>query len=210
MLRKFSLVSILTVLFFCLFLSACAGKNEVTKVLPERTALSLSLQNSEYKLQPTDVLKISVHEQPDLDTTTRVTTKGYIAFPLIGEVKAAGITVRDLQAEIKRLLEKDYLTTAQVNVFIEEYHERKVSVIGEVKNPGSYSMPAERSATLLEVISLAGGFTKDADENGTRIIRVQDGQTKTIAITVSDIKKGKKQDIVIEPEDVVAVPESFF
>ena len=210
MLHKKDLTYLLAALILSLLFISCAEKSEITKYVPERTALSLSSQSSEYKLQPTDVLKISVHEQPDLDTTTRVTTKGYITCPLIGEVKASGITVRELQAEIKKLLEKDYLTTAQVNVFIEGYHARQVSVIGEVKNPGSYSIPAERNATLLEVISLAGGFTKDAAENGTRIIRVQDGETKTIGVPVSDIKKGRKQDIVIEPEDVVAVPESFF
>ena len=173
-------------------------------------AKDLSIQGTEYKLQATDVLKITVHEQPDLDTNTRITTNGYITFPLVGEVRAEGITVRELQTRIKNLLERDYLTTAQVHVFIEQYRIKQVSVIGEVNNPGKYDMPAERDTTLLEAIALAGGFTKDANENGTQIIRVRNSETKTIAAKVSDIKKGRVKDVVIEPEDIISVPESFF
>jgi polysaccharide export outer membrane protein len=128
----------------------------------------------------------------------------------VGEVKAEGITVRELHARIKSLLEKDYLTTAQVLVFIEQYRIKQVSVIGEVNTPGKYDMTAERDTTLLEAIALAGGFTKDANENGTKIIRVRDGKTRTIEARVSDIKKGRIQDVVIEPEDIISVPESFF
>jgi len=169
-------------------------------------------QSPEYRLQPTDVLKITVHDQSDLDTTTRITAEGFITFPLIGKVKAEGLTVRELEAEIKKLLELDYLVTAQVLIFIQGYHTRQVSVLGEVNLPGKYDMPEEKSITLLQAIAMAGGFTKDADINQTQIMRVKDGQTKTIIVRVSDItKKGQKdQDIAIEPEDVIFVPESFF
>jgi polysaccharide biosynthesis/export protein len=176
------------------------------------TASPCLAQRPEYKLQPTDVLKINVHEHSDLATTARITSEGYITFPLIGKVKADGLTVRELEAEIKDLLELDYLVTAQVIVFIQEYHARQVSVIGEVNNPGKYDMPKEKSITLLEAIALAGGFTKDADINKTQIMRVKDGDTQTIVIKVSDItRRGQRdQDIEIEPEDIIFVPESFF
>lgn len=204
------------ILFASLFFLSCAEKIDSLKSSQEELAYSKTKligrapKNTEYKLQATDVLKITVHEHPDLDTSTRITTNGYITFPLVGEVKAEGITVRELQARIKYLLEKDYLTTAQVHVFIEQYRIKQVSVIGEVNTPGKYDMTAERDTTLLEAIALAGGFTKDANENGTKIIRVRDGKTKTIEVRVSDIKKGRMQDIVIEPEDIISVPESFF
>ena len=184
----------------------------ISIILILAATVSFATQQTEYKLQPTDVLTISVHDHTDLYTTTRITADGYITFPLIGKVKAQGLSVRELETVIKSLLELDYLVTAQVIVFIQEYRARQVSVIGEVNNPGKYDMPGERTITLLEAIALAGGFTKDADINKTRVMRVKDGETTTIIIRVSDItRKGQKdQDIIIEPEDVIFVPESFF
>ncbi|MCK9554452.1 polysaccharide biosynthesis/export family protein [bacterium] len=169
-------------------------------------------QSTEYKLQATDVLKITVHEQPDLTTQTRVTADGNITFPLIGTLYVKGLTVQELENTIKELLEKDYLVSAQVLIFIEEYHPRQVSVLGEVKNPGKYDMPDEKETTLLEAVAMAGGFTKDASVNTTRIMRMENGEKKTIIIPVKDItQKGQKEkDIVIRPGDVIFVPESFF
>ena len=169
-------------------------------------------QKTEYRLQPADVIEITVHDQPDLMTTARITADGNITFPLINKVKAKGLTVGELEASIKRLLELDYLVTAPVIVFIKEYHVRQVSVLGEVNNPGTYNMPEERNVTLLEAIALAGGFNKDADIDKTKVMRIKDGEKTTTIIKVSDItKRGKRdQDIEIKPEDVIFVSESFF
>ena len=169
-------------------------------------------QKAEYKLQPTDILKITVHEQPDLTTKTRVTADGYITFPLLGKINVEALTVQELERTIKDLLEKDYLVNAQVLVFIEEYHPRQVSVIGEVNAPGKYDMPEEKDMTLLEIIAMAGGFTEDAKITDARIMRVKDGEKITIKVNVKDItEKGqKKKDIVLEADDIVFVPESFF
>ena len=167
-------------------------------------------QKAEYKLQQTDVLQITVHEHPDLTTKTRVTADGYITFPLLGKVNAEGLTLQELEKELKDLLEKDYLVNAQVVIFIEEYHPRQVSVLGEVNTPGKYDMPYEKDMTVLEAIAMAEGFTKDADINNTRIIRVKDGEKITIKVRVKDITNKKEKDIVLEPDDMVFVPESFF
>ena len=93
----------------------------------------VSAEKAEYKLQPTDVLSITVHQQPDLTTKTRVTTDGYITFPLLGKIKVKGMTVQELEREIKDLLEKEYLINAQTLVFIEEYHPKQISVIGDYR-----------------------------------------------------------------------------
>jgi len=173
---------------------------------------SARAQKAEYKLQSTDVLKITVHEQDDLTTMARVTSDGYITFPLLGKIKTEGITVQELEANIKELLEADYLVTAQVLVFIEEYHPSQVSVMGEVEAPGKFDLPDEKDMTLLEAIAMAGGFTEDANVNGTKVMRTENGEKKTITIKVRDItQKGQKEkDIVLKPDDIVFVPESFF
>jgi len=168
--------------------------------------------STEYKLQSTDVIIITVHSQPDLTTKTRVTSEGYITFPLLGKVMVQGLTVQELEQKIKALLEKDYLVNAQVVVFIEEYHPRQVSVIGEVKTPGKFDMPVEKNLTLMQAIAMAGGFTKHADITKTRIMRVSGEDKKTILVNVKDItERGEKdKDVALSPEDMVFVPESFF
>ena len=84
-------------------------------------------------------------------------------------------------------------------------------IIGQVKGPGSYNMP-EHDLTLVEAIGMAGGFTRIASRNSTRIIRVEDGVEKIIKVKVDEITSaGKKiQDVVIKPGDIIVVPESFF
>ncbi|MFH1488294.1 MAG: polysaccharide biosynthesis/export family protein [Pseudomonadota bacterium] len=84
-------------------------------------------------------------------------------------------------------------------------------IIGQVKSPGSYAL-TERDITLVEAISLAGGFTKIAARNRTRIIRVEEGVEKIIEVKVDAITDaGKKiQDVLIQANDVIVVPESFF
>jgi len=170
-------------------------------------------QTSQYKLQSTDALTIKVHGHEDLTTKTRVSTDGYITFPLLGKVAMGGLTVQELEEKLKMLLEKDYLVSAPVVVFIETYRLRQVSVLGEVKKPGKFDMPEEKDMTLLDAIAMAQGFSKDALLTKVEVIRIQkDGTRKTIKINVKDItKKNKKENnIVLEPDDIVVVPESFF
>ena len=100
------------------------------------------------------------------------------------------------------LMDKDllYIPTAE-----------HIYIIGQVKSPGSYTMP-EGEITLVGAIGMAGGFTRIAARNKTRIIRLEDGVEKIIEVKVDAITKaGKKiQDVPIKPGDVIVVPESFF
>jgi polysaccharide biosynthesis/export protein len=84
-------------------------------------------------------------------------------------------------------------------------------IIGQVKNPGSYAF-SNGGVTLVQAISKAGGFTQIASRNKTRIIRVEKGVEKIINVKVDAITRaGKKiQDVIIRPDDIIIVPESFF
>ena len=169
-------------------------------------------QNTQYKLQPTDVINITVHGQPDLATKTRLTADGFITFPLVGKVHAQGLTVQELELKLKELLEKDYLVKAEVLIFIDAYHPRQVSVMGEVNKPGKFDITGEKDLTLMQAVAMAEGFSKHADVTKTRVMRVEGGEKKTIVINVKDItdKGAKDKDIVLQPDDIVYVPESFF
>ena len=166
----------------------------------------------EYSLQAEDVLNITVHEQPDLATRTRISADGNITFPLLGTVEAAGLTIRELENKLTAFLKEDYLVSPQVIVYIAEYSLKQVSVIGCVNNPGKYDMLHEKETTVLQAIAMAGGFTRVAAINGTRVLRTEDGEEKTIFVKIKDItQKGEKdKDIPLKPNDIVFVPESFF
>ncbi len=166
----------------------------------------------EYKIETGDVLKITVYEQPDLTTKARVGSKGEIAFLLLGNVYLSGLTTSEAEEKITSLLKEDYLVNPQVNVFIEEYHPKKVFVMGFVNKPGEYEIFKDRPTTVVEVITMAGGFKQGAAQNGTKIIRIEDGVQVTIPIKITDItnKGDKEKDISLKAGDVIVVPESFF
>ncbi|MBZ0280925.1 MAG: polysaccharide export protein [Anaerolineae bacterium] len=169
-------------------------------------------QGGNYRIQAEDVLKITVYEHDDLETRARVSSNGEISFPLLEKVQVADRTVQEIEQKLTTALEKDYLVSAQVQVFIEEYHAKQVTVLGAVEKPGRYEIHREKETTVLEAIAMAGGFTKVASQNGTRIIRTRDDKEEAIPIRVTDItKKGKQeQNIIVQAGDIVYVPESFF
>jgi len=168
--------------------------------------------SDEYRVDVGDILLITVYEQPDLTAKVRVGSMGQITFPLLGTVQIKGFTISDIESEIQALLEKDYLVNPQVNVFIEEYRVEKVFVMGFVNRPGEYELFKDRSTTVLEAITMAGGFKEGAALNGTKVIRIEDGLEVTIPIRITDItKKGDKiKDIAVNAGDIIVVPESFF
>ena len=164
-----------------------------------------------YKISKGDVLEISVYEEEDLSGEFEVKEGGTITYPLLGSVKVEGLTKLAIEEKLTTLLEKDYLVEPHVRVKMEEYHERTVLVLGSVKNPGSYEFPEDRPLTLLQVISMAGGYTRYASVKGTRIITtLPSGKKKTIDPKINDIIKGRKEDFELKPDDVVMVPERFF
>ncbi len=165
----------------------------------------------EYRVQPEDVLQITVYEEPDLTTRARVSSDGQINIPLLGQINITAMTVGEIQEKITKALGEDYLVNPQVQVFVAEYRPRNVFVTGSVSNPGSYSLAAGKRTTIMEVIAMAGGFRQNASINSTRIIRIQNNKETTIVVKAKDIVKGdKRKDVEILPDDVVFVPESIF
>ena len=92
----------------------------------------------EYTIGPRDVLGVAVWGQSDLSRDYGVDPDGYIPFPLIGRVKAAGSTPKELAAHLTELLGKDYLVNPQVIVWVKEYLSQQVQVLGAAEKPGVY------------------------------------------------------------------------
>ena len=167
--------------------------------------------SGEYEIGPENALLINVYYGRDknLERKVRVSSDGYITFPLLGKVKVMGSTISELENQLTQLLGEDYLVNPQVSVYIEEYST--VAILGQVKEPGSFEIKGK--LTVVELISMAGGFTKIADTNNVKVIRTEpDGSKRTISVRVNDIiNKGKEEaDIQLKPKDIVTVGESFF
>lgn len=177
----------------------------------EQALLKAQTTAETYKISSADLLEISVYQEKDLERKVRVGPDGMITFPLIGAVKVGGLSVPEAEQAILGRLRK-FLINPQVSVFVKEYGNKIIYVLGEVAKPGSYSLPTEATLTVLEAISLAGGFTQYAAGDRTRIIRKASGKRETLSVNVSDITKrsDKTQDLPLQPNDVVFVPETMF
>ncbi|HNX69109.1 MAG TPA: polysaccharide biosynthesis/export family protein [Candidatus Omnitrophota bacterium] len=170
-----------------------------------------SSQSSEYQIGPENALQIDVYygKNENISQKVRVSSAGAINYPLVGEVQVVGLTVAQLQEKLRELLEKDYLVNPQVTVFIEEYST--VSIMGEVKKPGVY--PIKGRLTVVELISLAEGFSKIASPNKVKVIHtLPDGTREEVVVKVRDIMNkhaGDKDNVTLRSGDVVIVPESL-
>lgn len=165
----------------------------------------------DYRLSGGDLLKVTVLGEDDMDREIRVSQNGTITYPLVGSVKVGALTTAEAEATLAKGL-ADFLQAPQVTVFIKEYGNKKVYVFGQVKKPGAIELPAETKLTVLEAISQSEGFTQIAASDSTRVVRMVDGKSRTYIIEVSAItKRGEKdKDMILEPNDIVFVPESMF
>ena len=114
----------------------------------------------EYRIGPEDVLRVTVFEAPALNRSLRVSARGEISMPLLGTVKAAGLTPRELELVLQELFRRTYMKDPHVGIFVSEMRSHPVSVFGAVERPGVFQL--RRTRTLLEVLSMAGGLADDA------------------------------------------------
>lgn len=165
----------------------------------------------EYRISAHDLLEVIIFQEDELTRKLRVSASGMVTLPLIGALKVGGLTLIEAENLVAQKLANGYLVDPQVTMFVKEYYSKKVYILGQVKHPGSYEIPAERGLTVLEAIALAGGFTNVAAADRTRILRTTPETPETILVKASDITKGdKSKDILLEPNDIVFVPETLF
>ena len=151
-----------------------------------------------YKLGPNDRLRITVFGQPTLTGEYTLDGNGVLAFPLIGNVPASGMTTQQLQKTIAGKLEPDYLINPSVSA--EVVTRRPFFIIGEVQKPGNY--PYVPDMTALNAVAMAGGFTYRARKNDYYIKRL-DKDGKMVRIEAS-------AGTVLRPGDTLEVRERYF
>jgi polysaccharide export outer membrane protein len=164
--------------------------------------------NPNYVIGPEDVLYIQVWREEALTRTVPVRSDGMISLPLINEVEASGLTPLQLK---ERLTEKfkNFIDNPNVTVIVTEANSFKVFVTGQVRNPGVYRLRTE--TTLLQIISLAGDFTNEADPKKIVIIRREHGEDKRLEVNYWEIIDGVNlgSNYVLRPGDTVVVPFRF-
>ena len=116
----------------------------------------------EYRIGAEDVLEINVFSAPELNRQVRVSEDGDISLPLLGEVRAAGLTPIELESSLQELLRRRYMKDPHVSVFVREMQSHSLSVIGAVRRPGTFQVRGPK--TLLETLSLAEGLSDDAGD----------------------------------------------
>jgi polysaccharide export outer membrane protein len=168
-------------------------------------AAATSVDAASYRLGPEDVLEISVWREDALKREVLVRPDGGISYPLIGDVQAAGKTVNELRQEITKRLEK-FVPDAAVSVTVLKTGSQKIYVLGKVTKPGEF--PVGRTVDVLQALSMAGGLTQFADQNGIRVVR-RDGDRQTVLpFEYGRVVRGEnlQQNILLRAGDVVVVP----
>lgn len=183
---------------------------------------SVSTEASEYTIGPQDLLDVEVFGMPELTKTVRVSSDGTIVLALLGRVRAAGLTDEQLRQQLETQYGKTYLQNPQVAVYVREVHSRPVSVTGAVDHPGLFQLP--EGATLIDVISLAGGLNRTTTPAGRSIYVVRKGEfvfdripeglrlvtPEKVEIDADRLFFARNQDlnIPIKPHDIITISQA--
>ncbi|MDP6376432.1 MAG: polysaccharide biosynthesis/export family protein [Pseudomonadales bacterium] len=158
-----------------------------------------------YRISPEDVLEISVWKEPDLQRKVVVRPDGGLSFPLAGDMRAAGLTPIELEANITEKL-REYIPEAVVTVSVVEIKGLRIYVTGKVRSPGQYVVG--RYVDVLQALTMAGGLTTFADANDIRVIRREGDVEAVYQFDYNEVENGENlsQNIVLHTDDVVVVP----
>ena len=185
----------------CLALTACGGgsRNYRTPPPPEEdTSIGVG-----------DVFQVEVIGEEELDGQYRVSRDGTIHFPYLGRVEVSGLEAPEVAEALSQgLVSGGFFRNPQVRVFVSESNSRRVSVMGEVQSPGTF--PVTSGLGVVEVISLAGGFTAMARQGNVRVTRRENGEARTYRVPVDDITSGTEPDFPVRAGDIVYVEQRPF
>jgi polysaccharide export outer membrane protein len=152
---------------------------------------------------PGDLFDVRVFGETELSATYTVDADGTISFPLLNRIMVQGKTPAEVEKEITTGLADGFIKNPQVTVTPREYRSKKITVVGMVKQPGTFQYT--ENMTIVEAISRAGGFVPLSRKNAVKVTRKVNGKSFTVA--VDDINRGKAPNFLLRPGDEIYVPE---
>ncbi|MBX3737814.1 MAG: polysaccharide export protein [Candidatus Didemnitutus sp.] len=194
-----------SLVFACWAACAAYAVEDPSGVKPASTAV-------DYILQPLDLLRIVVFQEPDLERQVRISQEYAINLPLIGSVDLRGKSVRQAEELIRARYDADFLKNPQITITVMEYTPRTVQVLGAVNQPGAIAFTPEQQMTIMEAIARAGGQARIADIRRVRLTRqMAEGKTEIFTINLDDLMKGAstekwpllKGDVIFVPERIL-------
>jgi len=195
----------ISVLCVCLFLLCRAN------TYSQSSAQQVNISQLSHVLVPGEFIQIKVFQEPDLDTSVRIPGDGHVNFPLIGEIALAGQSVQQATRVIHDRLQARFLVNPQVSIAVLESAKRLFTVLGQVQRPGTYRFPEQQELDLLQVIGIAGGYTRLADPGRIIVKRRIDGAEKVIRLDGKRLAKGESvEPFSISTGDVITVGERLF
>lgn len=161
-------------------------------------------------LGPGDVFRLEVVGEKDYPTEYQVAPDGTVNFPYLDSAVVAGLEPQEVAALVRQnLTKRQILTQPSVIVRVTEYRSKRITVMGQVKNPGSFAFQA--GMTLVQALSQAGGATAIAMVDQVRLTRLlENGKSTTVVIDLGAINAGALEDILLQAGDRIYVEERVF
>jgi polysaccharide export outer membrane protein len=169
---------------------------------------AVAVQVGASTLGPGDVIEVRVYREQEISGVYQVGSDGDVVFPLCQRVVVGGLTPNGAAESFRECLAAGFMRDPQVTVLVREYNSKKVFVFGEVQKPGTFTY--QDGMSIVQAVTLAGGFTRTASQNSTSVTRRVRGQEVKVKVNVQDIALGKAPNFTLEPGDIVYVPESLF
>ena len=158
-------------------------------------------------LGPGDEMDIRVYDEPALSGAHMVSPVGQIDFPLIGTITVEGLVASQVGALLRQRLAQGYLKRPFVSVQVKTLTSKKIFVMGEVKAPGRFAFTDNMS--IVEAVTMAGGFSPLAERNYTIVTRMDPSGERRIPVPVDKIMQGLAANFLVQPGDIIYVPETI-
>ncbi len=186
------------------------GEDEISRMNEMiLSQVQTNAEPGEYLLGEGDLLRINVFEAKELDTTVRVSSRGWVTLPLLEIVDVKGLSAIEAEEKIESLYRQRYIKNPHVSIFVEEHISQRITLVGQFKNPGTFDYPNKQR--LLDAIALGGGLSEKAGQIAQirKALHVQ-GQPDVIMVDLDQliIKGNVGLNIEINGGDVIFIPEA--
>lgn len=166
---------------------------------------------NDYVIGPGDTLQVYVWRHAELTVTVPVRPDGKISTPLVEDMVAVGKTPSQLARDVEKVL-SEYVRSPQINVIVTQPASAfsQIKVIGQVVRP--QSLAYRDGLTVLDAVLTAGGLAPFAAGNRAKVVRTEKGKTTEIKVKLSDLVNNgdMRQNVALQPGDVIVIPESRF